>query len=79
MEQESVSSSVQTSCESLCAKLELRGWCAAYLPERLWMNRGCTASGRTPSCCCPVPGTQPSSAISWQPLQMPSEKVSRRP
>ena len=42
------------------------------LSEVLRMNLGCRVSG------IPIHGTQPSSAISWQPLHTPSEKVSAR-
>ena len=42
------------------------------LPDSLCTNLGWTASSRTPS----VAGIHPRRAISWHPLQMPSEKVS---
>ena len=49
-------------------------------PDWLCTKRGCVASVTpTPSSAPPGPkGTQPSSAASWQPLQMPSENVSGR-
>mmetsp|Transcript_51047 Transcript_51047/g.169095 ORF Transcript_51047/g.169095 Transcript_51047/m.169095 type:complete len:253 (-) Transcript_51047:1663-2421(-) len=42
-------------------------------PDELCTKRGCSASGMGSP-----PGTQPSSAISWQPLHTPSEKASGR-
>ena len=41
-------------------------------PDLFWMKRGCFASSM------PFHGTKFSCAISWHPLQMPSEKVSGR-
>ena len=43
-------------------------------PESLWMKRGCSTSTVAPSP--PSAGTNPRSAMSWHPLQMPSENVS---
>ena len=47
-------------------------------PEALCTKRGCCAGGSVPAAVCWGNGTQPSRAISWQPLQMPREKVSGR-
>ena len=43
----------------------------------LWTNRGCSVCGSS-VISSPPPGTHPSSAISWHPLQTPSENVSLR-
>ena len=51
---------------------------ASKRPEELWMNRGCLAMSRYGLVSSPEPGTHPSSAMSWQPLQTPSEKESLR-
>jgi len=47
-------------------------------PEALCTKRGCCAGGSVPAAVCWGNGTQPRRAISWQPLQMPREKVSGR-